>query len=99
MKEGAMRRGFLLACLVVLLCPWGAAANQELLALQNDDGQWVLPSKNYSSTRYSTLGQINADDERLALVPAQCAGGEGPGARRRHHDVRALGVPEPHLRP
>jgi len=57
-----MRRGFLLACMLVLLCPWGAAANPELMALQNDDGQWGLPSKNYAGTRYSSLGQINADN-------------------------------------
>src|ERR1044071_4542423 len=26
---------------------------------QPDDGQWVMPAKNYASTRYSTLDQIN----------------------------------------
>jgi PQQ-dependent dehydrogenase (methanol/ethanol family) len=26
---------------------------------QPDDGQWVMPAKNYASTRYSTLGQID----------------------------------------
>jgi lanthanide-dependent methanol dehydrogenase len=57
-----MRRGFLLACAAVLLLPLGAAANPELLSLQNDDGQWVLPSKNYASTRYSTLGQITTEN-------------------------------------
>ncbi len=31
-----------------------------MLKLQNDDSQWVLPSKNYSATRYSTLDQVNA---------------------------------------
>jgi lanthanide-dependent methanol dehydrogenase len=57
-----MKRGFLLACALVLLLPWVAAANQELMSLQNDDNQWVLPSKNYSSTRYSTLNQITTDN-------------------------------------
>jgi lanthanide-dependent methanol dehydrogenase len=28
------------------------------MSLQNDDGQWAIPGKNYSSTRYSSLGQI-----------------------------------------
>jgi lanthanide-dependent methanol dehydrogenase len=27
-----------------------------------DDGQWVMPAKNYASTRFSTLTQINASD-------------------------------------
>src|SRR5581483_12168637 len=26
---------------------------------QPDDGQWVMPAKNYASTRFSTLDQIN----------------------------------------
>ncbi|BAS26985.1 methanol/ethanol family PQQ-dependent dehydrogenase [Limnochorda pilosa] len=31
----------------------------ELLNLQRDDGQWVMPAKDYSATRYSSLDQIN----------------------------------------
>src|SRR4051794_29522835 len=27
-----------------------------------DDGQWVMPAKNYASTRYSELGEINQDN-------------------------------------
>src|SRR5690349_23196669 len=27
---------------------------------QPDDGQWTMPAKNYASTRFSTLDQINA---------------------------------------
>jgi alcohol dehydrogenase (cytochrome c)/methanol dehydrogenase (cytochrome c) subunit 1 len=47
----------------VLMLPWAAAhANQELMAMQSDDGQWVLPAKNYSSWRYSTLDQITTDN-------------------------------------
>ena len=26
---------------------------------QTDDGQWVMAAKNYASTRFSTLDQIN----------------------------------------
>src|SRR5919202_1653490 len=26
---------------------------------QNDDGQWLMPAKDYASTRYSTLDEIN----------------------------------------
>ena len=29
------------------------------IQLQPDDGQWVMPAKNYASTRFSTLEQIN----------------------------------------
>jgi lanthanide-dependent methanol dehydrogenase len=29
---------------------------------QPDDGQWVMAPKNYASTRYSTLGQINREN-------------------------------------
>ena len=54
-----MKRGLVLVTLAVLLLPFAAAANQELMSLQNDDGQWAIPGKNYSSTRYSTLSQIN----------------------------------------
>jgi len=33
-------------------------ADSELLQLQQDDKQWVMPAKNYASTRYSSLDQI-----------------------------------------
>ncbi len=42
---------------LLLLAPM-AHANQELMALQADDTQWAIPSKNYSATRYSSLNQI-----------------------------------------
>jgi len=35
---------------------------QDLHALSSDDGQWVMPAKNYASTRYSGLDQINASN-------------------------------------
>jgi PQQ-dependent dehydrogenase (methanol/ethanol family) len=38
----------------------GAFSEPDLLKLQQDDGQWVMPAKNYASTRYSTLDEINA---------------------------------------
>ncbi|WP_374368486.1 methanol/ethanol family PQQ-dependent dehydrogenase [Dongia sp.] len=41
---------------------WSASAiaNDELLTLQKDPKQWVMPLGDYSSTRYSGLDQINA---------------------------------------
>lgn len=31
---------------------------------QPDDGQWTMPAKNYASTRYSTLDQINTNNAK-----------------------------------
>jgi PQQ-dependent dehydrogenase (methanol/ethanol family) len=39
-----------------------AAANDELLKIQDDPKQWVMPLGNYSSNRYSGLDQINRDN-------------------------------------
>jgi alcohol dehydrogenase (cytochrome c)/methanol dehydrogenase (cytochrome c) subunit 1 len=48
--------------LFVLLLPAFAYGNSELLATQKDDGQWALPGKNYSATRFSSLSQINVNN-------------------------------------
>src|ERR1044072_104757 len=32
--------------------------------LEPDDGQWIRPAKDYASTRYSSLDQINAKNAR-----------------------------------
>ena len=46
----------------------GAAARGTALStsdpavLQQDDGQWVMPAKNYASTRFSGLNEINASN-------------------------------------
>ena len=37
-----------------------ASANDELLKMQTDANQWVMPTGNYANQRYSTLDQINA---------------------------------------
>ena len=39
----------------------GAQAAEELVELSRDDSQWVMPAKNYASTRFSGLDQINTD--------------------------------------
>jgi len=54
--------------LVALLLPFVASGNDELLKLQNDDGQWVLPAKNYSATRYSSLSQITPENVKNLKV-------------------------------
>ncbi len=44
----------------VTLAPVAAFGNQELLKLQKDDKVWAIPRKDYGSTGYSSLSQINA---------------------------------------
>jgi PQQ-dependent dehydrogenase (methanol/ethanol family) len=42
---------------LTLFCLMGAAASAQPTI---DDSQWTMPAKDYASTRYSTLSQINA---------------------------------------
>lgn len=44
------------------LLPFAAAANDEILGLIDDDGNWVVWGGDYQGTRYSTLDQINRDN-------------------------------------
>ena len=44
------------------------AVKTNLLELQQDDGQWVMPAKNYASTRFSALNQINAGNVKNLKV-------------------------------
>ena len=39
-----------------------AMANDELLKLQKDPNQWVMPTGDYANQRYSTLAQITKDN-------------------------------------
>lgn len=55
--------------LLLLVCTLSASANDQILRLIQDPGNWVLPGGNYSNWRYSNLGQINnknAGDLKLA---------------------------------
>ncbi|MCG7879562.1 MAG: methanol/ethanol family PQQ-dependent dehydrogenase [Candidatus Thiodiazotropha taylori] len=40
----------------------GVTANSELLKMQNNPNDWVMPNGNYASTRYSELDQINTSN-------------------------------------
>lgn len=52
---------------LIIAMPAGAA--QNLIELSKDDSQWVMPAKNYSSTRFSGLKQINTDNvDKLQLA-------------------------------
>ncbi|HET7435451.1 MAG TPA: methanol/ethanol family PQQ-dependent dehydrogenase [Thermoanaerobaculia bacterium] len=43
-------------------CKKNEPPKTDLAKLATDDGQWVMPAKNYASTRYSGLDQINASN-------------------------------------
>jgi lanthanide-dependent methanol dehydrogenase len=47
---------------------YAAAPQTNLAQLMQDDGQWVMPAKNYQSTRFSGLNQINAQNVRNLKV-------------------------------
>ena len=53
-----MKRPLAMTASLALLLPCAAHANDEIQKLSKDDGQWVTPSKNYASTRFSGLAQI-----------------------------------------
>jgi alcohol dehydrogenase (cytochrome c) len=56
--SGALGRAVLFGAGLVLA--QAAGANESLVELSQDPGQWVMPGKNYAVTRYSELDQINA---------------------------------------
>ncbi len=64
-----LRYAGLLCASAMLLAPVSSAsANDELLTMQTDASQWVMPLGNYSSTRFSTLKQINRDNVKNMRV-------------------------------
>jgi PQQ-dependent dehydrogenase (methanol/ethanol family) len=40
----------------------------DLVKLEDEDGQWIMPAKNYASTRFSGLNQINASNVKNLKV-------------------------------
>lgn len=57
-----MRLGLWTPCVAVaagLLVPALATANDELLQMQKDPKQWVMPTGDYANTRFSELKEIN----------------------------------------
>src|SRR5439155_22559544 len=40
----------------------------DLLQMQKDDGQWIMPAKDYASRRFSALNQINASSVKNLKV-------------------------------
>ena len=58
--------GMSVAAAVAVGAPiWGAgsaSANDRLVEMSKSNENWVMPGKNYSSTNYSEMDQINADN-------------------------------------
>ena len=40
----------------------------DLVKLEGEDGQWIMPAKNYASTRFSGLNQINVGNVKNLKV-------------------------------
>ncbi|OBQ90244.1 methanol/ethanol family PQQ-dependent dehydrogenase [Mesorhizobium sp. AA23] len=62
----------MLACLPALMAasesPSTPAISPPAAAAPPDDGQWTMPAKNYASTRYSELAEINAGNVKNLQV-------------------------------
>src|SRR5690606_26912258 len=58
-----------LAALATFAFSGTAGANQKLVELSKSNENWVMPGKNYSSTNFSEMTQINKDNVK-DLAPA-----------------------------
>jgi alcohol dehydrogenase (cytochrome c)/methanol dehydrogenase (cytochrome c) subunit 1 len=63
----------------LVVAPFVASANDELLKLQNDHGQWVMQRQNYSSWAYSTLNQITKENVKNLKVAWSFSTGTNQG--------------------
>jgi alcohol dehydrogenase (cytochrome c) len=59
-RHGPIGIGVVLAVLVLADNP--ASGDEAVAKLSRDDAQWVMPAKNYASTRFSGLDQINTEN-------------------------------------
>src|SRR5246127_5483896 len=59
-----MRNVLIASCLgsVAAFAASGAVANDELIKMQQNPKDWVMPTGDYANTRYSKLNQINASN-------------------------------------
>ena len=58
----ALFRNLFPVAAAALLLPATASANKELLSLQEDPANWIMPTGDYANTRFSKLDQINRDN-------------------------------------
>jgi lanthanide-dependent methanol dehydrogenase len=65
-----MRSYLLTSCLgaVAFLAAGAANANEELIKLSQNPGDWAMPAGNYANTRFSTLKQIDTGNVRKLQV-------------------------------
>jgi PQQ-dependent dehydrogenase (methanol/ethanol family) len=69
-ERKALSRFFVLRsafCVLLFACA-REHRTTDLVALQRDDAQWIMPAKNYASTRFSGLDQINASNVKKLRV-------------------------------
>jgi len=63
----------------LVVAPFTVSANDELLKMQNDHGQWVIQRQNYSAHAYSTLNQITKDNVKNLKVAWSFSTGTNQG--------------------
>jgi glucose dehydrogenase len=56
------RAGQALAATMLMLVQGPAHGAEELIEMSRDDAEWVMPAKNYASTRFSGLDQIDTEN-------------------------------------
>ncbi len=99
-----MRRTLLttgvLAFAVAAMLPGPASANDDLIKMQGNAKEWVMPTGNYSNWRYSELDQVNKDN----VANLQVAWTFSTGVLRGHeggpliiNDVMYVHTPFPNI--
>ena len=90
------------AVLVTLACLSTLAASPAV-GQAGSDGEWTMPAKDYSSTRYSKLAEITPGQRhpaapRVDLLHRRAGGSPGAAAGGQEHDVRRHPVAQRALR-
>ena len=70
---------FVIGVLAVFLPVAVHAQADDPMSLQGDDGQWVMPAKNYAGTRFSTLNKITPDNVKNLKVAWSMSTGTNQG--------------------
>jgi lanthanide-dependent methanol dehydrogenase len=70
---------FVIGVVAVFLPVAAFAQADDPMSLQGDDAQWVLPAKNYSATRFSTLNKITPENVSKLKVAWSMSTGTNQG--------------------
>jgi lanthanide-dependent methanol dehydrogenase len=62
LKLRSLLAGTVLSAASALFCAGGASANADLLKMEQNPADWVMPTGDYANHRYSTLNQINTQN-------------------------------------